>query len=360
MRAIVIVGVVLVGAASGLGAQDSLSAAKDLYASAAYEDALSTLSRMESGSTAPEIARQVAEYRAFCLYALGRTREAESVAESMIRKEPLARLAADASPRLELMFADVRKRLLPSLIRERFRIARSALDLKAFNVAEAPLTEARLMIVEAEKLGVRDDGLGDLSILVDGFLQLIRSTAEHKPSEQPAPASASVANAATPVAPRPAPASQVQTPASRPAAASQVQTPAPRPAPASQVQTPAPAPASRSVAASPAPAPALAGAAGGPRVYSVDDEGVTPPVTLEQRMPAMTPEMQMITRALKTSGILDVVIDETGRVVDATVRQSLNNSFDTLILRTSRNWKYRPAMKDGVPVRYVKTLVLIP
>src|SRR6185295_13064463 len=165
MRAIVIVGVVLVGAASGLGAQDSLSAAKDLYASAAYEDALSTLSRMESGSTAPEIARQVAEYRAFCLYALGRTREAESVAESMIRKEPLARLAADASPRLELMFADVRKRLLPSLIRERFRIARSALDLKAFNVAETPLTEARLMIVEAEKLGVRDDGLGDLSIL---------------------------------------------------------------------------------------------------------------------------------------------------------------------------------------------------
>ena len=78
MRAILIIGVVLVAAGAGLGAQDPLSAAKDLYASAAYEDALSTLSRMDGGSTAPEIARQVDEYRAFCLYALGRTREAES------------------------------------------------------------------------------------------------------------------------------------------------------------------------------------------------------------------------------------------------------------------------------------------
>ena len=174
MRAIVIVGVVLVAAGAGLGAQDSLSAAKDLYASAAYEDALSTLSRLD-GTTAPDVARQVDEYRAFCLYALGRMREAESVAESIIRKEPLARLdAADASPRLELMFTDVRKRLLPSLIRERYRVARSALDLKSFAVAEPLLAEAKLMIVEAEKIGVKDEGLADLSILVDGFLQLIR------------------------------------------------------------------------------------------------------------------------------------------------------------------------------------------
>src|SRR6266576_2384551 len=114
MRAILIIGVVLAAARGGLAAQDTISAAKDLYASAAYEDALSTLSRIDGGSNAPEIARQVDEYRAFCLYALGRTREAESVAESMIRKEPLTRLdAADASPRLERMFADVRQRLLP-------------------------------------------------------------------------------------------------------------------------------------------------------------------------------------------------------------------------------------------------------
>ncbi len=349
MRAILIIGVMLVAVEAGLGAQDPLGAAKDLYASAAYEDALSALSRIDSGSTAPELARQVDEYRAFCLYALGRTPEAESVAESMIRKEPLARLdAADASPRLEMMFTDVRKRLLSSLIREQFRTARSALDRKSFSAAEPPLTAARLMIIEAEKLGVKDDGLGDLSLLVDGFLQLIRSASEQRTSPQPAAVAASVGAAvpAIDAAPRPiapAPAAAIApAPAATPAAV-------PRPATAS------PAPASGAPSAASPRA-----AANSARIYSVDDEGVSPPVTLDQRMPAMTTEMQVITKSLHTSGVIDVVIDETGRVVDATVRQSLNPSFDTLMVRTARRWKYRPAMKDGAAVPYVKTLVLVP
>ena len=321
MRAILIIGAVLVAAKAGLTAQDTISVAKDLYASAAYEEALSTLSRMDGGSTAPEIARQVDEYRAFCLYALGRTREAESIAESMVRKQPLAGLDADASPRLETMFASVRKRLLPSLIRERFRTARSALDQKNFGAAEPPLSEARLMIVEAEKLGVNDEGLADLGVLVGGFLQLIRSAAEQRTSAQPALAAASMA--------------------AGPAAA-------PRPV------APAPSAAARP-AASTAPA-----AEGGGRIYAVDDEGVSPPVVLQQRMPAMTLEMKQITKALHSTGMIDVVIDEAGNVVDATIRQSLNSSFDALIVRSARRWKYRPAMKDGVPVRYVKTLVLVP
>ena len=323
MRAILIIGAVLVAAKAGLTAQDTISVARDLYASAAYEEALSTLNRMDSGSTAPEIARQVDEYRAFCLYALGRTREAESIAESMVRKQPLAGLDADASPRLETMFAGVRKRLLPSLIRERFRTARSALDQKNFGAAELPLSEARLMIAEAEKLGVNDDGLADLGVLVGGFLQLIRSAAEQRTSSQPAmpPAlmPAGPAAAPRPVAPAPVPSADGR--------------------PASSTASPA---------------------AGEGRVYGVDDEGVSPPVVLQQRMPAMTLEMKQITKALRSTGMIDVVIDEAGNVVDATIRQSLNSSFDTLIVRSARRWKYRPAMKDGVPVRYVKTLVLVP
>ena len=321
MRSILIIGVVLVAAKAGLTAQDTISVARDLYASAAYEEALSTLNRMDSGSTAPEIARQVDEYRAFCLYALGRTREAESIAESMVRKQPLAELDADASPRLETMFAGVRKRLLPSLIRERFRTARSALDQKNFGAAEPPLSEARLMIVEAEKLGVNDEGLADLGVLVGGFLQLIRSAAEPRTSPQPAMAAASMA--------------------AGPAAA-------PRPV--------APAPAA---GARPAPSTAPVAEAGR-RIYALDDEGVSPPVVLQQRMPAMTLEMKQITKALHSTGMIDVVIDEAGNVVDATIRQSLNSSFDTLMVRSALHWKYRPAIKDGVPVRYVKTLVLVP
>ena len=316
MRTIVIVGALLIAAGAALTGQDLLSAAKDQYASAAYEDALSTLNRLD-GSVAPDVARQADEYRAFCLYALGRTGEAESVAESLIRKEPLVRLeAADASPRLESMFRDVRKRLLPSLIRDRYRVARAAVDQKSFAAAEPSLADARRMIAEAEKLGVKDEGLSDLSVLVDGFLQLIKSSADQK-TEQLA-----VVAAAAPAAMAPAP--------------------------------------MRSPAAVSARADASGAAAAMPRVYSADDEGVSPPVVLEQRMPPMSNEMQLITRASKSRGMIDIVIDETGRVIDTSVRQSMNAAFDGMIVRESRKWKYRPAMVDGAPVRYVKTLILVP
>lgn len=316
MRTIVIVGALLIAAGAAPTGQDLLSAAKDQYASAAYEDALSTLNRLD-GSVAPDVARQADEYRAFCLYALGRTGEAESVAESLIRKEPLVRLeAADASPRLESMFSDVRKRLLPSLIRDRYRVARAAVDQKSFAAAEPSLADARRMIAEAEKLGVKDEGLSDLSVLVDGFLQLIKSSADQK-TEQPA-----VVAAAAPAAMAPAP--------------------------------------MRSPAAVSARADASGAAAVIPRVYSAVDEGVSPPVVLEQRMPPMSNEMQLITRASKSRGMIDIVIDETGRVIDTSVRQSMNAAFDGMIVRESRKWKYRPAMVDGAPVRYVKTLILVP
>ncbi len=329
MRAMLIIGVALLAAGVELGAEDPLSAAKDLYVSAAYEDALSALSTMERDPSAPDVVRQVDQYRMFCLYALGRTSEAESIAESMIRKEPLVRLdTADASPRIEAMFSDVRKRLLPSLTRERFRTARSALDKKSFSDAEPPLTEARLMIVEAEKLGVKDDGLGDLGVLVDGFLQLIRSTAEQQGSARPAPS-----GAASSVAPR-----SLASP----------------PPPENGARPPSPSAPEHSLSTS------LATPAGGSRVYSLDDEDVSPPIAIDQRMPAMPMEMTLMVKALHVTGVLDILIDETGSVVDATIRRSVNVGFDNAILRSARRWKYRPAMKNGVPVRYVKTLALVP
>jgi hypothetical protein len=125
---------------------------------------------------------------------------------------------------------------------------------------------------------------------------------------------------------------------------------------------PAPSPASAAPASAP-PSPvasAAEAAVTGARLYSADDEGVFPPVALDQRMPSMTTEMRVIMKAQHITGVVDVVIDETGRVVDTRIRQSLNSSFDILLARTARHWKYRPAMKDGIAVRYVKTLVLVP
>jgi TonB family protein len=337
MRKTFIVGIVLMAAGSGLGAQDQLRAAKDLYASAAYEDALTTLSHVDGGST--EVTREVDQYRAFSLFALGRTREAESVAEAMIRKDPLARLnSVDASPRLEQMFTDVRKRLLPSLIRERFRSARGALDDKSFDSAKPQLTEARLMIADAEKLGVKDDGLGDLSVLIDGFLQLIRFESEKRPSPPPAVAANSGGASVQAITP---PATALP--------------PAARATPPPVVTPPGPAPVS-----GPAARPAAPESVGSAHVYSIDDEGVSPPVAIDQRMPAISGPMGVVIKRLHSNGLVDILIDESGRVVDATIRRSLNSSFDAMVVQSARRWKYQPAMKDGVPVRYVKTLLLVP
>ncbi len=330
MKATLIAGLVLVATQVGVGAQDSLTAAKDLYASAAYEDALSTLTRLtEGGGAAPDIARQVDEYRAFCLYALGRTGEAESVAETMIRRDPMMKLdSPDVSPRLEVMFSTVRKRLLPSLIRERFKTARTALEQKNLKEAEPQLAEAKLMIADAEKLAIKDEGLADLSVLVDGFLQLVRSTADQRQATAQ-PAAANV-------------------PQESPAVTGPV----------------APANTPRRTEAAPAPAPrrteSAPAAASAPRVYTVDDVGVVPPAVINQRMPAMTPDLVRITKAMNTSAVVEVVIDEKGDVVDATIIKSVNTSFDNIVIGAARRWKYRPALKDGVAVRYVKTLILVP
>ena len=65
-----------------------------------------------------------------------------------------------------------------------------------------------------------------------------------------------------------------------------------------------------------------------------------------------------LVRRLRRSGTLDIVIDERGGVADVVVRQSVNAAYDTLVTAAARTWKYRPATKDGVPVRFVKTVVL--
>jgi outer membrane biosynthesis protein TonB len=102
-----------------------------------------------------------------------------------------------------------------------------------------------------------------------------------------------------------------------------------------------------------------AAAAARARAYTVDDEGVTPPIVIDQRMPALNPSMVKIAQTTRKSGILEVTIDESGDVVDAIVRQPLMPAFDQLVASSARRWKYRPATLSGVPVRYVKTIALV-
>jgi TonB family protein len=54
-----------------------------------------------------------------------------------------------------------------------------------------------------------------------------------------------------------------------------------------------------------------------------------------------------------------VFIDESGAVVSVTLRKSMHPIYDTHVLSAARSWKYRPAMKEGLPVPFVKRIELV-
>jgi TonB family protein len=298
---IVVTGIASSGiAATRAAAQDPLGAAKDLYASAAYEEALSALANAREHG-APEVLHQVDQYRAFCLLALGRNPEAESAAESAIQEDPLAPLdPRDTSPRIEAMFKLVRKRLLPGLIRDAYRSARAASEKGDLAAGVPQLRQVRTMLDAAKALDAWDETLGDIGVLVDGFLDLSRITAERRLVAEPS-----------------------------------------NPAPA--------APAS-------VPVPDREEGKTEPRTYSALDTGVTSPVTLRQEMPIVPRDLAFTMRTGKKSGILEITINETGAVEDAFMREPVNAVFDALVLQAARSWQYRPARKAGTPVRYVRRI----
>jgi hypothetical protein len=102
----------------------------------------------------------------------------------------------------------------------------------------------------------------------------------------------------------------------------------------------------------PPPAAPAAPAAPDPhRVYTSDDEGVVPASPIRQDVPRVPP--QIATQA-RERGILDITIDEQGRVVNATLRLSLHPIYDTQLIASTREWRYQPATLNGRPVRFRK------
>lgn len=170
--------VVLSGPAS---AQDSLQGAKDLYASAAYEDALAVLSRLQRRDAPVE----VPQYRAFCLIALGRITEAEQAIESVVVANPRYEPSAmDVSPRIQEIFARTRKQLLPGIARQAYSDAKRALDRKDRDAAISGFASV-VDLIDGSGPEVRE-ALDELRFLAAGFLDLSRALAASKPERAPA------------------------------------------------------------------------------------------------------------------------------------------------------------------------------
>jgi TonB family protein len=94
-----------------------------------------------------------------------------------------------------------------------------------------------------------------------------------------------------------------------------------------------------------------------PHVYDGSEPGVTAPVIKRQDMPRW-PANPM--QAIPTKrGMLEVLINEEGKVESAMVRQALDPTYDEMLLAATRAWRYDPALKDGQPVKFVKRIQVI-
>lgn len=286
--------------------QDSLSSARELYASAAYEDALNVLSHLPPDRPAEE-ARAIEQYRAFCLLALGRTGEAERAIEAVVASAPNFRPGdGDTSPRVRAAFGDVRRRMLPSIIQQKYAQAKSAFDRKQFDVAAAAFADVLTMMSDPDAAqSVAQPPLSDIRTLAVGFHDL--SVSAMPPPLLPAVNRAPVTATASKPAPAPA-------------------------APAAAVAAPVNA---------------------APRIYTIVDANVVPPLAIRQDLPSFPGDV-LIPRV----GQIEVVINEAGAVEAAMIKTSVTAKYDELALGAARQWRYRPATVNGMPVKYRKVIAV--
>jgi TonB family protein len=294
IRGAVVVSVLFITAREAR-AQDSVAVAHDLYASAAYEDALVVLNRLDPSKTQPSDRLAINQYRAFCLVALRRTGEAEQAIEAVLSDQPLYHPAdADASPRLMSAFATVRQRVLPNILQQKYSKAKAAFDRQEFGPAAMEFDQV-LQALADKDLGDASahPPLSDLRTLATGFRDLsVRAAVP-----PPAPA-APVAAAAAPAMPR--------VPMADPA-----------------------------------------------RIYAMGDAEAAPPVIVRQDLPPF-PRVGIPAG----QGMLEVVINENGGVDSAAMRIPMTPRYDTMVLNATKNWRFKPATVGGTPVKFRKMITI--
>ena len=292
MRIRVLALLMLAAAAPAASQENPLATARELYATARYDEALAVLNGMRpTNSNTPTDVKSIEQYRSLCLLALGRGLEAEAAIAAVVNADPTYQPSdAEASPRVRAAFSEVRQRLLPEIARTRYSAAKAAFDRKEYASAEEQFRTLVTLLDDAD-MGGR---LSDLRTLAAGFVDLSAAAVPPPPPEP----KKELPTASTPVAP----------------------------------QQPAPSP---------------------QHIYGPEDPGVVPPVPIKQELPRVP--SQVVAQA-RDRGLLEVVIDDQGRVVALALRLSVHPMYDTLVLTAARDWRYQPATVNGRPVKYRKMI----
>ncbi len=275
-----------------LHAQDSLEAARQLYASAEYTSALTMLNALATSDSPREERRAIALYRTLCLLAVGRGQEADRAIESMVSADPLYRPAADdIPPRMLKAIGDARKRMLPGILQQKYKDSKAAFDKQDFTQAASGFREMLDGLSDPDmSLASSQSPLSDLKTLAIGFYEL--SSKAMLPPPMPVPVTA---EALLP------------------------------PGPPVTIQS--------------------------PKLYTSEDRNVIPPQAIRQQIPPFPGKVTMA-----KSGVLELVIDKDGSVESATMRVPVNAQYDRMTTAAAKTWQYQPATVDGSPVKFVKRI----
>ena len=289
----------------------SINDARDLYAGAAYAEALEMIEAVEKSTPDAPAMREALQYRALCLLALSRPREAERTVAALVAKEPTySPDAIETPPQLRELFRVVREQQLPALVREKYAAARQS--YAADRPAEAAAAfEAVLTLLDAPEVqsALGTEAVADMRTLATGFRDLAKSPAA-APATPPLPAA-------------PSPPTDLRL--ARNTTASPVDA-APSPGPGAEAST-----------------------------FGADDADVVPPVTVRQVVPPVRPEWKIV----PTRGLLEVVINRDGQVETAAVRRAIHPIYDRILQNEARTWRYTPATRNGTPVRYRKLIEVV-
>lgn len=252
--------------------------------------------RVLDGISTEDADEQVDQYRALCYLALERTAEAERALEQIVLRNPgYAMAETEVSPRLVDLFRDIRARALPGALREMYNGARSAYTAKDFAAASDRLR--RVIQIVNDEASDAPSGLADLRQLSEGFLRLSEGELSSA-AERAAAAARSAAQAADSVGHDPA------------------------------------------------------------RVYGSADPDVVAPVEINRQMPSWYPPNHALRRATLT-GLLEFVVDTGGTVESAVLVEPLSPYYDPSLVAAAKRWQFRPAIRDGQPVKFRKRLEIV-
>jgi TonB family protein len=276
-------------------ADNALAEVREMYASAAYEDALRTLNSVSGHGDSRDERRGLAMYRALCLVALGRSGEAEAAMQRLVQEDPFYRPPADdMPPRVLAVFTAVRARLLPSILETTYRDAKAMFDRKEYEAAAGAFQQVLDGISDPDiRPAAGQAPLSDMRTLAAGFHDLSARAAAPPP--------------VIPVAP----------------------------APALQLVV-----------------PVAVAQTGPPHIYEAREPRVVAPVAISQNLP------RYVGRTTSTRvGTLEIVVGESGAVEAVSMAvPTTDQQFDAMVLSEARKWQYRPATVGGTPVKFRKRI----